>query len=130
MNPQSPACLLLSRDLFFSSRITGTASEMGCAVDVAGDAETAAARFRERAYRLVLIDLTLDIDPARIVTPIREAGDTFIVAFGPHVQTLRLDAARAAGCDEVLARSRFSAALPEILRERLLAPAGQNPSDE
>ena len=130
MDPQPPAALLVSRDLFFSSRITGTASEMGCAVDVAGDPETAVARLRERAYRLVLIDLTLDIDLGRTVTAIREAGDTFVVAFGPHVQTLRLDAARAAGCNEVLPRSRFSAALPQILRERLLAPAGQGPADE
>jgi hypothetical protein len=42
-----------------------------------------------------------------------------VIAFGAHVQTGLLEAARAAGCDEVLPRSRFSAQLPELLKESL-----------
>jgi hypothetical protein len=39
------------------------------------------------------------------------------VAFGSHVQTERLQAARDAGCTNVLPRSRFSASLPELLQQ-------------
>ncbi len=38
-----------------------------------------------------------------------------LVGFGSHVDTATLDAARAAGCHEVLPRSRFFAHLREIL---------------
>jgi hypothetical protein len=41
------------------------------------------------------------------------------VAFGSHVDKARLDQARAAGCDEVLPRSKFSGELPELLRRYL-----------
>ena len=41
------------------------------------------------------------------------------VAYGSHVDKDRLDAARAAGCDEVLPRSRFSSELPAWLRRYL-----------
>ena len=37
------------------------------------------------------------------------------VAFGSHVDTELLDAARAAGVDEVMARSAFFRRLPEVL---------------
>jgi hypothetical protein len=38
-----------------------------------------------------------------------------VVAFGSHVDTELLDAARAAGVDEVLPRSAFFRRLPEVL---------------
>lgn len=38
------------------------------------------------------------------------------VGFGPHVDTARLKAARAAGCTTVLARSAFFSQLPDIFR--------------
>jgi len=38
-----------------------------------------------------------------------------IVAFGSHVDTALLEAARAAGVDEVLPRSAFFRRLPEVL---------------
>ena len=39
-----------------------------------------------------------------------------IVAFGSHVDTALLEAARAAGVDDVLPRSAFFRRLPEVLR--------------
>ncbi|HKA53020.1 MAG TPA: hypothetical protein VKJ47_05110 [Candidatus Binatia bacterium] len=38
------------------------------------------------------------------------------MAFGPHVERVALDAARAAGGTEVLSRNKFTAALPDLLR--------------
>jgi hypothetical protein len=37
------------------------------------------------------------------------------IAYGSHVDTAVLDAARAAGCDEVLPRSAFFSHLPTLL---------------
>jgi hypothetical protein len=42
-------------------------------------------------------------------------GATFI-AFGSHVDTAALAGAKAAGCDVVLPRSKFTAELPALLR--------------
>lgn len=39
-----------------------------------------------------------------------------VVGFGPHIDTTRLKAAKAAGCTTVLARSAFFSQLPDILR--------------
>jgi hypothetical protein len=38
------------------------------------------------------------------------------VAFGPHVDANALVAAKAAGCQVVMPRSKFSAELPDLLR--------------
>ena len=38
-----------------------------------------------------------------------------VIGFGSHVDRELLDAARRAGCDQVLARSAFFARLPELL---------------
>ena len=43
------------------------------------------------------------------------AGGTRVIAFGSHVDHALLDAARAAGCDEVLPRSQFFRTLPALL---------------
>ena len=115
--PETPVVLLVSRDLFFASQISGPAQTLGLRVDVAHDAEQAAARMREGGLHGVLINLTLPgLNVADLLAAIPDGADRpRVVAFGPHVQTARLDAARQAGCDEVLPRSRFSAELPAIL---------------
>ena len=40
-----------------------------------------------------------------------------VIGFGSHVDVERLELARAAGFDQVLPRSKFSASLPELLRQ-------------
>lgn len=116
-NTGDPTFLLVSRDLFFTSRITGTAAALGMRVETAGDAESAAAKLPAGGYRSVLIDLeTPDLDPAAIVAALPTEDRPAVIAFGAHVHEALLESARAAGCDQVLPRSRFSATLPEILR--------------
>ena len=51
----------------------------------------------------------VDVLPALVATGAR------VVAFGSHVDRATLDAARDAGCAEVLPRSRFFASIPELL---------------
>jgi CheY-like chemotaxis protein len=114
-----PTGLLLSRDLIFTSKVTGTARELGYRVLVAGNAALAAAMIDQWRPKVVFVDLTAgELVGAPALAAYRKAagpGAAF-VAFGPHVDTAALDAARAAGCDEVLTRSKFTAELPALIR--------------
>lgn len=66
----------------------------------------------------LFIDLeTPDLDLPAIVSRAREArDDCLIVAYGPHVHEARLQAARDAGCDQVLSRGQFDRELPALLQ--------------
>ena len=113
-----PAGLLLSRDLIFTSKITGTARELGRRVVVAGNSALAAAMIGQWRPKVVLVDLTAgDLVSVPALMAYRQAAgpDVPFVAFGPHVETAAFEAARAAGCDPVLPRSKFTAELPALI---------------
>ncbi len=58
-----------------------------------------------------------EIEIGTAVARLREAvGAVPTIAYGAHVDKARLDEACAAGCDEVLPGSKFSADLPALLR--------------
>jgi CheY-like chemotaxis protein len=114
-----PAGLLLSRDLIFTSKVTGTARALGHRVLVAGNVSLASAMIEQWHPRVVFVDLAagdLVAGPALIAYQKLAGPETPFVAFGSHVETEALAAARAAGCDPVLPRSRFSAELPDLVR--------------
>ncbi len=116
------AGVLLSRDLMFTVKITGTARELGFRVVVAGDPERASAMIAEHRPRAVFVDLAAGalVAPESLVALQRAAGsETPFIAFGSHVDAQALAAARAAGCREVMPRSKFSAELPDIVRRWL-----------
>jgi hypothetical protein len=74
---------------------------------------------------VILVDLSAAelVAPAALVDYQRIAGpDVWFIAFGSHVDTKSLDAARAAGCHVVLPRSRFAAELPQLLRRYFSQP--------
>jgi CheY-like chemotaxis protein len=130
--PDETVGLLLSRDLIFTSKVTGTARALGHVVLVAGDRAVASRIIEERSPRVVFIDLAAgDLGAAPALTALKEAAGPKIpfVAFGSHVDTQALDAARAAGCALVLPRSRFSAELPQLI-ERFLGAGPINHTDE
>lgn len=98
-----PACHVISDDLIFSSRITATArahairSTVGKSGLVPIPTDVAC----------VLVDLA---NPGLRITELIAALPTprpYVVAYGSHVDTASLKAARSAGCDLVLPRSRF-----------------------
>jgi hypothetical protein len=117
--------LLISRDLFFTSKVTGTARELGGQIEVVPDCPTAADRVAAGGVCCVFVDLAeAGLPLASFIAGLPVAGRPVVIAFGSHVATARLQAAREAGCDAVLPRSRFSAELPELLRKHLQLPAG------
>jgi DNA-binding NarL/FixJ family response regulator len=114
--PTTPDGLLITRDLFFASKITGTAAELGFRIAVEGDAAQGAHLAADPACRCLILDLTtpgLKVPDVLVALP--AATRPRVIAFGPHVQAVLLNEAREAGCDEVLPRSQFSATLVDIL---------------
>lgn len=113
-----PTALLVSRDLFFTSRITGTATQLGIAMRVAVDGSSAARQAAAEDFQCIFIDLADDgLNLAELISHLNPERRPPVIAFGSHVATARLDAARDAGCDEVLPRSRFSTSLPDLLKK-------------
>ena len=120
-----PAGLLLSRDLIFTSKVTGTARAIGSRVLVAGNSALAAAMIGQWRPKVVFVDLAagdLVAAPALMAYRLAAGPGVPFVAFGSHVDTAALDAARLAGCDHVMPRSKFSAELPELIRRFFDAP--------
>jgi len=109
----------LVEDLFFLAKIRETAKALGITV-VTGDPRLGPAAMAEAQPQAIILDLNfrglpavdwiraLKADP--LTHPIR------IVGFASHVQEQLISAARAAGCDSVMARSAFTQQLPNLLR--------------
>ncbi len=117
--PEGPAGLLLSRDLIFTSKITGTATALGHRVVVAGNAALASAILAKWTPTVVFVDLGAGdlVAPAALVQYRESAGPgTPFVAFGSHVDVRALAEAAEAGCDPVMPRSRFTVELPALIR--------------
>jgi len=113
-----PRALLISRDLFFTSKVTGTAQALGANVQVVADADSAARRLAAERFRCVFIDLAdTGLDVAVFFASLKPEMRPPVIAFGSHVATARLQTAREAGCDEVMPRSRFSTSLPDLLKK-------------
>lgn len=122
--------LLLSRDLIFTSKVTGTAAQLGYPVSVAGTLLQAKSIIELHRPRVIFVDLTAGelVMPTALIAYQEIAGpDAWFVAFGSHVEVDALAAARAAGCHEVLPRSRFAVELPELIRRYFSQPATRNP---
>ncbi|MGE0480132.1 MAG: hypothetical protein AB7Q17_06625 [Phycisphaerae bacterium] len=116
-DPRPPrAIVALVSDLVFGSKLTATAAHLQLPITVARSVA---------ALRAVLPDATavlLDANHPEIDAPalVRElkTGHTAapVIVFLSHVQVELAAALRAAGADEVLARSKFTRDLPAILR--------------
>jgi AmiR/NasT family two-component response regulator len=120
----SGTVLLLSGDLATSSKVAGAAAREGVRLEVALDVASLAEKAAAAQPVLAIIDLTLPrIDLGSIVGQLRglPAAPRAIIAFGPHVHEALLEAAREAGCDQVISRGQFHARLDEILRTAVTA---------
>jgi CheY-like chemotaxis protein len=106
--------LAVVTDLFFQSRI---ASAARAADRRALFVRSLSALERQRGT-LALVDLDADLDVLAAIRALRAAGTGSIVAFGPHVDTDLRKAAKAAGADRVLAKSKFVSVLPDLMQTR------------
>jgi len=107
-------------DLMFTSKIRTTAAQLGVTVAFARSAESALAEMRKAAPALVILDLNNPrTQPLAIVGAMK--ADAVLAAiptlgYASHIQTDVIEAARAAGVQDVLARSAFTQQLAVILQ--------------
>ena len=121
-----PGAILLSDDLIFTSRITGTGRALGLPVRNALNSDALLTLAQKQPPTCVIVDLAnpglkiADLIAGLSSLPVRPR----VVAYGSHVDAATLRAARDAGCDVVLPRSKFVEELPTALPGWLAPPTG------
>lgn len=103
-------------DLFFQAKILGTAKQLGVGLQICSTPEALVAEAAKNGTNLVIVDLNSRAKPLEAIVRIQAAvPDIPVVAFLSHVQVELAEAARAAGCREVMPRSQFTRDLAIIL---------------
>ena len=106
-------------DLLFKSKISETADQLGVEARFPRSPERLLDALRETPPDLLVLDLnSTRFEPfalLRIVKSDRDLAHVPTVGFLSHVQKDLAVAARASGCDRVVARSAFTRDLPQIL---------------
>lgn len=111
--------LVVVDDLMFRSRISSAAKALGVTIAAATTPDAAVARARELKPSLILLDLdsarTQPFDLLRQLQEDRNLAAIPTLGFVSHVHADAIRQARSLGIGEVLARSAFVTALPDIL---------------
>ena len=109
--------LLLADDFLFISRIQGHARALGLDVQSVRTQEILLQRAADKKPTCVILDVHVaGLDVATLVPALKKQDPVpYIVAYGSHVEAATLAAARTAGCDLVLPKSRFVEELPTAL---------------
>jgi DNA-binding NarL/FixJ family response regulator len=100
--------LLLCDDLLFASKVTATAAAHGLSVAVRKSPEALLAAAAANPPAGVIVDLnTPGLEVEALISRLSAIGPVRVIGFGSHVDKETLDAAKAAGCNEVMPRSKF-----------------------
>jgi len=106
-------------DLFFASKIRGTAEQIGARVQFSRSIPDAVAKAREEAPALIIADLNAGccdvLELARALKSDDALTGVPLLGFFSHIQTELQQAAIAAGYDRVMPRSAFTKNLGQIL---------------
>ncbi len=110
------AIVALIPDLIFGVRVRDVLAQLGYAAQVYEDPAVAQAALHPM-LALVIVDLRGAVSALTgLITHAKSLDPTLpVLAFGSHVDVERQHAARAAGCDRVVANSKFSADLPALV---------------
>ncbi len=115
-----PLVLSAVEDIFFSAKIEAAARAAGVALMPAIDGHQLEAALHSRKPDLIILDLNsrtyAPLDVIRRIKADSSLAGIPLIGFLSHVQVELEEAARAAGCDQVMPRSAFSRDLPQILR--------------
>lgn len=106
-------------DIFFASKIRGTAEQVGVPVAFARSADGVAEIIKQQTPSLIICDLHSQkispIELARSLKAREETKDIPLLGFFSHVQTELQREAKLAGFDRVIPRSVFASSLVTIL---------------
>jgi hypothetical protein len=103
--------IALVSDLMFSSRITAEAKAAGAQVQILRKPE----QLDQAEGELLLVDLNLPGATAAAASW-QQKNARRTVGFVSHIDAAAIAAAREAGLEEIMARSRFIQVLPQLLR--------------
>jgi len=103
-------------DLFFQAKLLETAKRVGVDVRTCTTADAVDAEIAKAPPRLVVVDLNAHSEPFTVLERLHAGGDRIpLIAFLSHVQVDLAERAHAAGCREVMPRSKFTQNLATIL---------------
>ncbi len=112
--------LLITRDLFFASKVTSTAQALGLTVRSVGTLQPVQDAAATGGLGLVILDLDFPgVTPQEVMAQLPSGANIVTVAFGPHVHEEKLARSTRAGFQHVLPRSKFSAGLAALLQSAL-----------
>ncbi|GMU24064.1 MAG: hypothetical protein AMXMBFR13_41410 [Phycisphaerae bacterium] len=111
------SAVALISDLFFVSKVKGTADAIGVPLKTVRTLTDLNAAL-DAGAKLAIVDMNVTgVDPAEAVRACKAApAPPFVIAYLSHVQADLALAAQEAGADLVLPRSKFSADLPNLLQ--------------
>ncbi len=116
-------------DIFFSAKIGETAKHSGVTVEFARS-ESELLGQTSAPPALIVLDLNAaGMDTVSIVAKLKATpalAGTPLIGFVRHEMSELIDAARRAGCDQVLSRNAFSKNLPQILGGQQLREASED----
>ncbi len=99
----------------FSTRIEETAKRLGYSIaTLRADEDFDGAMARAQP---ALVIVALDAANWQEAVAAAKRAGARVLAFGSHKNVETMQAARAAGCDEVAARSRMASELPQLLQK-------------
>ena len=109
-------------DLFFASKIRGTAEQVGARVQFSRSIPDAIAKAHDETPALIIVDLNAGccdvLELARALKGDEVLAGVVLLGFFSHIQTELQQAAVAAGYDRVMPRSAFTKNLADILAGR------------
>ncbi len=116
--------IALIDDIFFLAKVHETAKHTGVTLETAATGEQLLKAAAASPAALILVDLNARQGALDAVEQLCASNSAMngqgnprrVIAFLSHVQTDLAERALAAGCQDVMPRSKFTQNLPEILR--------------
>jgi|ERR1700722_1051341 CheY-like chemotaxis protein len=112
--------IALIDDLFFLAKVHETAKHTGVTLETAATGEQLLKAAAGSPAALILVDLNAKQGALSAIEHLcsskGQGNPRRVIAFLSHVQTDLAERARAAGCQDVMPRSKFTQNLAEILR--------------
>jgi DNA-binding NarL/FixJ family response regulator len=103
-------------DLFFQSKMLEVARHLSVSLEIKPTANAFFQAVEQGSPKLIILDLNARDNPLEALRQLNPASNPArIIGYLSHVQTALAEEARAAGCAEVMPRSKFTQNLPTIL---------------
>ncbi len=105
-------------DLFFQAKMYETARQVGVDLKTVTTGDALLAEAEQTSPALLIVDLNARHGAIEALERLRAAGNQRpVIAFLSHVQVGLAERARAAGCQQVMPRSKFTQNLAAILSQ-------------